>query len=61
MNAGPDAFTGGDTQSDEEHGDKKQGDTKRDFVNRDIPRHLHAIAPNSQIDTRCIEITENML
>ena len=61
MYAGPDAFTGSDSQRDEKHGDKEQGDRKRDFIDGDVTRHLHAVTSDLEVNARCIEVTENVL
>ena len=61
MNAGSDPFACGHPNSDEEHGDKEQGDGKTDFVYGNVTSHSHAVVANFEVDAGGIEVAEDML
>ena len=61
MYAGPDAFTGRDTDSDAKHGGKKESYGKGDFVDGNVTSHLHAIIADFQVDAGSVKIAKHIL
>ena len=56
-----DSFTCRHSQCDKEHGYKKYGYGKWDFVDGNVTSHFQTIITNPQINASGIEVTENLL
>ena len=61
MYTSSDSFTCRNSQSDKEHGYKKYGYGKWDFVDGNVTSHFQTIITNPQINASGIEVTENLL
>ena len=61
MYTSSDPFTCRHSQSDKEHGYKKYGYGKWNFVDGNVTSHFQTIITNPQINASGIEVTENLL
>ena len=61
MYTSSDPFTRRHSQSDKEHGYKKYGYGKWNFVDGNVTSHFQTIITNPQINASGIEVTENLL